>query len=117
MGYSGWLVAGKGSWGSGQRLCRQYLLPFPTTNSCKQRQTALSTAGIAAMKSSSGWSRSYPPGLLHGSMLISAFLVATSFTVGKAITPFMDPVALTLLRFLIATLLFTPYVGYKFGLV
>ncbi|MBM9536459.1 DMT family transporter [Desulfobulbus alkaliphilus] len=49
-------------------------------------------------------------------MLIAAFLVSTSFTVGKAITPFMDPATLTLMRFLLATLLFAPYVIYKFGL-
>ncbi|MDD2464091.1 MAG: DMT family transporter [Desulfobulbus sp.] len=49
-------------------------------------------------------------------MLFSAFLVSTSFTVGKAITPTLDPVVLTLLRFLLATLLFTPYVHKAFGL-
>ena len=49
-------------------------------------------------------------------MLLSAFLVSTSFTVGKAITPFMDPAALTLIRFLLATLLFAPYVRRTFGL-
>ena len=55
-------------------------------------------------------------GLLHGAMLLSAFLVSTSFTVGKAITPFMDPAALTLIRFVLATLLFAPYVRRTFGL-
>lgn len=55
-------------------------------------------------------------GLLHGAMLLSAFLVSTSFTMGKAITPFMDPAALTLIRFLLATLLFAPYVRRTFGL-
>lgn len=54
--------------------------------------------------------------LLHGAMLVSAFLVSTSFTVGKAITPTLDPVVLTLLRFLLATLLFVPYVHHTFGL-
>lgn len=54
--------------------------------------------------------------LLHGAMLFSAFLVSTSFTVGKAITPTLDPVVLTLLRFLLATLLFAPYVHQTFGL-
>jgi drug/metabolite transporter (DMT)-like permease len=48
-------------------------------------------------------------------MLLSAFLVSTSFTVGKAITPFMDPLVLTLVRFLLATLLFAPYVKRTFG--
>jgi drug/metabolite transporter (DMT)-like permease len=69
------------------------------------------------MTQSSGQSRPYPLWLIHGCMLISAILVSTSFTVGKAITPFMDPVALTLMRFLLATLLFAPYVGRTFGLV
>ena len=54
--------------------------------------------------------------LVHGAMLFSAFLVSTSFTVGKAITPTLDPVVLTLLRFLLATLLFAPYVHHVHGL-
>ena len=65
----------------------------------------------------SAQSRPYPLWFIHGCMLISAILVSTSFTVGKAITPFMDPVPLTLVRFLLATLLFAPYVGRTFGLV
>ena len=68
------------------------------------------------MTQNSGQSRTYPLWLIHGCMLLSAILVSTSFTVGKAITPFMDPVALTLVRFLLATLLFAPYVGRTFGL-
>ena len=54
--------------------------------------------------------------LVHGAMLLSAFLVSTSFTVGKAITPTLDPVVLTLLRFILATVLFTPYVHHAFRL-
>ena len=46
------------------------------------------------------------PFLVHGAMLLTAFLVSTSFTVGKAITPYLDPVILTLIRFLIASTLF-----------
>lgn len=57
-----------------------------------------------------------PLGLVHGAMLLAALLVSTSFTVGKAITPFMDPVVLTLVRFVLATVLFAPYVGRRFGL-
>jgi drug/metabolite transporter (DMT)-like permease len=53
---------------------------------------------------------------IHGCMLISASLVATSFIVGKAITPFLDPVVLTLIRFTVAVLFFTPYVGHRYGL-
>ncbi|MBM9612666.1 DMT family transporter [Desulfobulbus rhabdoformis] len=54
--------------------------------------------------------------LLHSAMLFSTFLVSTSFTVGKAITPTLDPVILTLLRFILASLLFAPYVQYRFDL-
>lgn len=49
-------------------------------------------------------------------MFVSATLVATSFTVGKAITPFLDPVVLTLIRFSVAALLFAPYVRHRYGL-
>jgi drug/metabolite transporter (DMT)-like permease len=54
--------------------------------------------------------------LVHGAMLLSAFLVSTSFTVGKAITATMDPVVLTMFRFLLATILFTPLVHHAYGL-
>ena len=47
-------------------------------------------------------------------MLITASLVSTSFTVGKAIAHGMDPVVLTLIRFLCATLFFLPYVQKKY---
>ena len=48
-------------------------------------------------------------------MLLAAFLVSTSFTVGKAIADGLDPVVLTLLRFTLASLLFLPGVmrGYR----
>jgi drug/metabolite transporter (DMT)-like permease len=52
---------------------------------------------------------------VHGCMVLSATLVATSFIVGKAITPFLDPAVLTLIRFFLASLLFAPYVGYRYG--
>jgi drug/metabolite transporter (DMT)-like permease len=42
-----------------------------------------------------------------------AFLVSTSFIVGKAITQGLDPAVLTLVRFLLATVFLFPYV-YKF---
>ncbi|MFO7761824.1 MAG: DMT family transporter [Thermodesulfobacteriota bacterium] len=54
--------------------------------------------------------------IVHGLMLISAFLVSTSFVVGKAITHGLDPAALTLVRFAIAGLLFAPYIFWKYGL-
>ena len=69
------------------------------------------------MKQNSCQSHPFSLWFIHGCMLLSAFLVSTSFTVGKAITPFMDPVVLTLVRFLLATLLFAPYVGRRYGLV
>ncbi len=52
---------------------------------------------------------------VHLLMLMTAALVATSFTVGKAIAQAMDPAVLTLLRFGLATLFFLPYIRYKFG--
>lgn len=68
------------------------------------------------MSRANGASRTPSRTLVHCAMLFSAFLVSTSFTVGKAITPTLDPVILTLLRFLLATLLFAPYVHRTFGL-
>ncbi len=49
-------------------------------------------------------------------MLLTASLVSTSFTVGKAIADGMDPTVLTLVRFICATLFFLPYVGRKYGI-
>jgi len=60
--------------------------------------------------------RPLPLWVIHGCMLISATLVATSFIVGKAITPFLDPVVLTLIRFAVAVLFFAPYVNHRYGL-
>jgi drug/metabolite transporter (DMT)-like permease len=54
--------------------------------------------------------------LVHAMMLLCAVLVSTSFTASKAIAHSMDPAVLTLLRFVIAALLFLPYVQYKHGL-
>ncbi len=48
-------------------------------------------------------------------MLLCAVLVSTSFTASKAIAHGMNPSVLTLLRFVIAALLFLPYVQYKHG--
>lgn len=61
-------------------------------------------------------SRQVPLWIVHGWMLLAATLVATSFIVGKAITPYLDPVVLTCIRFLLAALLFAPYVGCRYGL-
>ncbi|MEZ5925452.1 MAG: DMT family transporter [Hyphomicrobiaceae bacterium] len=44
--------------------------------------------------------------LAHGAMLLFALLVSTSFTVGAAIAPTMDPLALTFGRFIVAGGLF-----------
>lgn len=60
-------------------------------------------------------SGSFPLWAVHGCMILSATLVATSFIVGKAITPFLDPGVLTLVRFVLASLFFAPYVGYRYG--
>ena len=61
-------------------------------------------------------SRPWPLWAIHGGMLISAALVATSFPVGKAIAPFLDPALLTCIRFILAALLLAPYVVRRFGL-
>ena len=42
----------------------------------------------------------------HAAMILFAFLVSSSFTVGEAITDRIDPAALTFLRFVIAALIF-----------
>lgn len=42
----------------------------------------------------------------HGAMLLYSFMISTSFPVSKAITPYLDPVALTLVRFVLAASLF-----------
>lgn len=53
---------------------------------------------------------------LHGEVLLSRALVATSFTVGAGITHSLTPDLLTLLRFLVATALFLPYVAWAHGI-
>ncbi len=53
---------------------------------------------------------------VHGLMLVAAGLVSTSFTVGKAIAPGLDPAVLTLVRFLVAALLMLPWVARHYGL-
>jgi drug/metabolite transporter (DMT)-like permease len=55
-------------------------------------------------------------GLLHVLMLVTAILVSTSFTVGKAIADGLDPAILTLIRFIIASLLFLPYIHWRYGI-
>lgn len=57
-----------------------------------------------------------PPWQYHIGMVVSSFLVATSFPVAKAITPLMNPGVLTAVRFLLASLLFAPYIHKKFGI-
>lgn len=58
-----------------------------------------------------------PPGAprLHLQLLLGRSLVATSFTVGAAITLGLEPGRLILLRFALATLLFAPYVVWRHG--
>lgn len=57
-----------------------------------------------------------PLWLFHLLMLAAAILVSTSFTVGKAIASGLDPAILTLVRFILASLLFLPYIHWQFGL-
>ena len=53
---------------------------------------------------------------IHALMLLTALLIATSFTVSKAIAAGMDPAVLTLLRFALAALLFLPLTAWRHGL-
>jgi drug/metabolite transporter (DMT)-like permease len=53
----------------------------------------------------------------HLLMLVAATLVSTSFVVGKAITADLDPLILTLFRFVLAALLFFPYIVRSNGVV
>ncbi len=53
---------------------------------------------------------------VHCLMLLAAMLVATSFTVGAAITEGLDPAVLTLIRFTLAAVLFFPFVYVKYGI-
>ena len=54
---------------------------------------------------------------IHLLMVVSALLVSTSFIVGKAITAGLDPAALTLIRFLLATVFLFPYIIRRHGLM
>jgi drug/metabolite transporter (DMT)-like permease len=69
------------------------------------------------MKQAPGATAAPPLWALHLLMLLAAILVSTSFTVGKAIANGLDPIILTLVRFVIAALLFLPYIQRRFGLV
>ncbi len=68
------------------------------------------------MKTLSSRDRSIPVWAIHGSMLLSATLVSTSFIVGKIVTPHLDPVVLTLIRFALASVLFAPFVKRRHAL-
>jgi drug/metabolite transporter (DMT)-like permease len=54
---------------------------------------------------------------VHSLMLIASILVSSSFIVGKKVAYDLDPAVLTLIRFLLAVLLFAPYIKWKYGLV
>ncbi len=64
-----------------------------------------------------GTSRRAGVARVHAQMLLSRGLVATSFPVGAAITHGLDPAMLTLLRFALASLLFAPFVIFRYGIV
>lgn len=53
--------------------------------------------------------------MVHGLMVFASVLVASSFTVGAAITYGLDPSVLTLVRFLIAVLVLAPFIGIRYG--
>lgn len=52
----------------------------------------------------------------HGLMLLTIILVASSFPVGSAITNALPPEVMMFIRFLLAAILFAPYVFIKNGL-
>ncbi len=54
---------------------------------------------------------------VHGQMLVSRMLVAAAFPIGAAITHGLEPEQLTLVRFVLASALFAPYVILRHGLV
>ncbi|MBW2658058.1 MAG: DMT family transporter [Deltaproteobacteria bacterium] len=60
-------------------------------------------------------SRNHSLLFIHLLMVISAALVSTSFIVGAAITDQLDPAVLTLIRFVIASMVFAPLIYYKYG--
>lgn len=53
---------------------------------------------------------------VHAQMLLVRGLIATSFPVGAAITHGLEPAMLTLLRFVLASLLFAPFVALRHGI-
>ncbi len=53
---------------------------------------------------------------VHAQVVFSRVLVATSFTVGVAITHELAPETLTFVRFVLAALLFAPFVAWRHGL-
>ena len=59
---------------------------------------------------------SSPSVRVHAQVIAGRALVATSFTVGVAITHGLLPEIITLLRFVLAALLFEPYVAVRHGL-
>ncbi len=59
--------------------------------------------------------KSYSMIYIHGLMLLMVALVASSFPVGALITSELPPEIMMLVRFLLAALLFSPYVFFKNG--
>lgn len=68
------------------------------------------------MSAGTGSRTAQPTWQLHVLMLTAATLVSTSFTVGKAIASGLDPIILTLVRFVLASLLFLPLVVRQNGM-
>ncbi len=54
---------------------------------------------------------------VHSLMIMAAVIVSSSFTIGAAITRGLDPVVLTLVRFVLAVLFLAPILYVKHGLV
>ncbi len=58
---------------------------------------------------------SLPIWAVHLLMLLTSLMIAATFVVGEAITAGLAPQVLTLIRFIIAVLLFAPWIGLRFG--
>ncbi len=81
----------------------------PPQNSCLEGTGAAGSPAKQSRNKGAGKRLILP----HAAMLVSAFLVSTSFSVVQAITPLWDPLLLTCCRFTLAALLFLGLAGLR----
>ncbi|WP_281706082.1 EamA family transporter, partial [Aeromonas taiwanensis] len=53
----------------------------------------------------------------HGKVLLFTLLISLSFPIGSALTAVLDPLVVTWVRYLLASLIFVGVLGYQGGLV